>query len=160
MSEIAIMTGRFTKTDNPSALPGTCRTCGGDKMTAGIVWFIDMGYSDDWGGVYHCNRCIDSLARFAGYVPKTKKQESQDFELERQLQEYAVQLNTLRTIGIDVNRLLRFALDNQVDVPGIPKGADSVVGDSKGTPESDSKQGSGSVHATSKLGFNMGDSKP
>lgn len=156
MSEIAIMMGKFTKTDNPPSLPGTCRTCGGDKMTAGIEWFIDMGYSDDWGGVYHCNRCIDSLARFAGYVPKTKRAESQDFALERQLQAYALQFNFLRSIGIDVNRLLRIALADEDSSKLLSAGERELVEDTEGPVGSSDEQGSSNVPSTRKPKFSMG----
>lgn len=150
MSDLFVDTQRkFQLVENPVS-PGSCRGCGGDKMTSGVEYFVDLGYSDEQGAVYLCNRCLKEIANLFGYYQRTNRMDNLVHDLERQVREYESKLGALRSVGLDVD-LLSVAL-------GVPpqdsgrveqKGNKSVEPDSGGEP--------GDSGSTGRLKFATGD---
>lgn len=158
MSDLFVDTQRkFQLVRNPVA-PGSCRGCFGDKMTSGVEYFVDLGYSDEQGAVYLCNRCLKEIANLFGFYQRTNRMDQRVLDLERQVQIYELQLDRLRSVGIDVDQLCFNLASPSNEGESVSEGKGTVERERVPSFKSDSSRKSGSTGSTGRFALPTGDS--
>lgn len=116
---------RFTRVDTP-VQPGYCRGCLGGMQTTGLEYLIDLGFSDEQGAVYLCNRCLKEVANIFGFYQRTQRMDNLVIDLERQVHEYESQHSVLRNAGVDLPVLLSYLLVGEIPGEAISTGTEQL----------------------------------